>query len=234
MQVSQYTCDQASLLIRISDGMMDDFRTFASDVFESRAEHISDGLIKEQTALDVKYTYLTHRVFNRATIALDFLREALPLFCYSKYQADPEEYMKRKILTAVPPVDAQQDGGGNGNGDDGAVGGDGGHDESEEGAQQSTVKKLLYALNWLRAEVLRVDCKCQRLFEQRNRLTTRLADYNGQLSTAQCQAAGDIDRLKNELTLLRKKSSDQEVNIDRLMEAIQVAMQSSQSKSSGC
>ncbi|VVC43938.1 Domain of unknown function DUF4485 [Cinara cedri] len=232
-QVSQFTCDQASLLIKLSDSMMDDFRTFTSDVFESRTEHISDGLIKEQTALNVKYTYLTHRAFNRATIALDFLREALPLFCFSKYKTDPEAYMKRKILTAVPTVDAQKDGDGGGNGDDGADGGDGGHDENEKGAQQSAVKKLLYALNWLRAEVLRVDCEGQQLFEQRNRLTTSLADYNGQLSTAQCQAAVDIDRLKNELTLLRKKSSDQEANIDRLMEAIQVSMQS-QTKSSDC
>lgn len=212
---------------------MDDFRAFASDVFESRAEHISDGLAKEQTALNLKYMYLTHRMFNRATIALDFLREALPLFCFSKYQADPEPYLKRKIIATFPPIDAQHDGGKRGNGGDGVVDGGVSNDESEEGTQQSTVKKLLYALNWLRAEVLRFDCEGQRLFEQRNRLTTSLADYNGQLSAAQCKSAGEIDRLKNELTLLRKKSSEQTTNIDRLMEAIQVAMQS-QSNTADC
>lgn len=212
--------------------MMDDFRSFTSDVFESRTEHISDGLAKEQTAVNIKYDYLTHRMFNRATIALDFLREAVPLFSWSKYILDPTPYLKRKILSTMTPVSEQQDGGGKG--DEGATSGDGGgHDETEEGAQQSTVKKLLYALNWLRAEVTRVDCESQQLFEQRNQLTTNLLDYNRQLSTAQCQSANDIDQLKNELTLLRKQSSDQTDNIDRLMEAVQVAMQS-QSQSMEC
>lgn len=213
--------------------MVDDFRAFASDVFESRTEHISDGLAKEQAALDAKYSYLAHRMFNRATIALDFLREAVPLFSWSKYWLDPNAYLKRLILATVPPVDGQQDGGGNG--DDGVAGGGGGHgqDESEEGAQQSSVKKLLYALNWLRAEVTRADCEGQLLFEQRNQLTTSLADQNGQLSAAQCRSAGEIDRLKNELTLLRKQSADQTANIDRLMEAVQVAMQS-HSKTADC
>lgn len=235
LQVSQYTCDQASLLIKVSDEMMDEFKAFASDVFESRAEHISDGLAKEQIALNAKYEYLTHRMFNRATIALDFLREAVPLFSWPKYRADPEPYLKRAILATVQLADATNDSVGGGDGDDGDVGGggNGGRDESEEGTQQSIVKKLLYALNWLRAEVSRVDCEGQRLFEQRNRLTTKLADYNGQLCAAQCRSATNIDQLKDELTLLRKQSSEQTASIDRLMEAVQVTI-NAQTKSTDC
>lgn len=89
-------------MMKSAEGMVEDFRKFVADVLESRAEHISDGLAKEQTALCNKYAYLRDRMMNRATVALDFLREALPVFDWYKYRDDPEGYMKRSILRPVP------------------------------------------------------------------------------------------------------------------------------------
>ncbi|XP_027840449.2 uncharacterized protein LOC114122090 [Aphis gossypii] len=240
-QVSLYTCDRAELMMKLSDSMVDDFRTFVSDVFESRTEHISDGLAKEQMALCEKYAYLYDRTLNRATVALDFLREAMPVFSWHKYQSEPDEYLKRMIMrrTAVAGAMTAAEGGdgrpaGRASGpvadDDNAATATA---DEDDGAQQSAIKKLLYRLNWLRTEVSRVDCEGQRLYEQHSELTTSLADFNRRLSDTQCRAAGDIDRHKNELTVLRQRSADQTAIIDRLMETIQLTMQDKQ-PTSGC
>ncbi|XP_026820736.1 uncharacterized protein LOC113559273 [Rhopalosiphum maidis] len=239
-QVSLYTCDRGALMMKLSDGMVDDFRTFVSDVFESRTEHISDGLAKEQMALCEKYAYLYDRTLNRATVALDFLREAMPVFSWHKYQAEPDEYLKRMIMRRAAIVAASSgvmstaaDGDGRPaaratapvTDDDIAAAA---AVDDDDGAQQSAIKKLLYRLNWLRTEVSRVDCEGQRLYEQHSELTTSLADFNRRLSDTQCRSAGDIDRHKNELTVLRQRSADQTAIIDRLMETIQLTMQDKQ------
>jgi len=244
-QVSLYTCDRGAMMMKLSDGMVDDFRTFVSDVFESRTEHISDGLAKEQMALCEKYAYLYDRTLNRATVALDFLREAMPVFSWHKYQAEPDEYLKRMIMRRTAIVAASSgvmstaaDGDGRPaaratapvTDDDIAAAA---AVDDDDGAQQSAIKKLLYRLNWLRTEVSRVDCEGQRLYEQHSELTTSLADFNRRLSDSQCRSAGDIDRHKNELTVLRQRSADQTAIIDRLMETIQLTMQDKQ-PSSAC
>lgn len=239
--------------MRVSDGMMDDFRAFVMDVFESRAEHISDGLAKEQTSLCVKYAYLAHRAFNRATVALDFLREAVPTFNWHKYRADPDVHMKWAILRRPPGTSASGDGD-----DDEAVdscpsrkqktvtvgdkalessGGGGVGDGDEEvddniSSQQSNIKKLLYSLNWLRTEVMRSDCEFHRLFEQQKGLNTCLAEANNRLLADRCRMNGEINRIKNEHTLLRQQSVEQTDTIDRLMDAIQMAMQNKKSPAS--
>jgi len=205
-------------------------------VFESRTEHISDGLAKEQMALCEKYAYLYDRTLNRATVALDFLREAMPVFSWHKYQSEPDEYLKRMIMrrTAVAgamTTAAEGDGRPAGPVTDDIVAAAAA--DEDDGAQQSAIKKLLYRLNWLRTEVSRVDCEGQRLYEQHSELTTSLADFNRRLSDTQCRAAGDIDRHKNELTVLRQRSADQTAIIDRLMETIQLTMQDKQ-PTSGC
>ncbi|XP_025202075.1 uncharacterized protein LOC112599394 [Melanaphis sacchari] len=246
-QVSLYTCDRGALMMKLSDGMVDDFRTFVSDVFESRTEHISDGLAKEQMALCEKYAYLYDRTLNRATVALDFLREAMPVFSWHKYQAEPDEYLKRMIMRRTAVVAASSAGAmstaADGDGRPAAARATGpvtdddiaaaaAADDDDDGAQQSVIKKLLYRLNWLRSEVSRVDCEGQRLYEQHSELTTSLADFNRRLSDTQCRSAGDIDRHKNELTVLRQRSADQTAIIDRLMETIQLTMQDKHPSSS--
>lgn len=224
--------------MRVADGMINDFQAFVSDVFDSRAEHISDGLAKEQTAVSCKYAHLRDRTLNRATVALAYLRESAPVFNWTKYRADPEAHMRR---AAAPPRRAGGGRAASGDGDEdeasagtaadqaaaaAATGAAGeGVDEDEDDARQSANKKLLYSLNWLRTEVNRADCECQRLYEQRNGLTASLAEHNGKLSAAQCRSSGQVGRLKDELTVLRQKSADQSGTIDRLMEAIQLAMQ---------
>lgn len=229
--MSLYTCDQGALMIRSSEAMVDDFKAFASDVFESRAEHISDGLAKEQMALSDKYTYLRERELNRATVALDYLRSACPLFNWHKYQADPDAYLRRTV-SHIAAMAASGD----------AVLADGrrttgsnvddGDDMARE--QSAGVKKLLYSLNWLRTEVSRADCEGQRLHEQRNGMSAELADLNGRLFADRCRASAEVDRLKNELTLLRKQSADQTAHIDRQLETIQLLMQNKQSPSVIC
>lgn len=233
-QVSQYTCDQGVMMMKVSESMVDDFRTFVSDVFESRTEHISDGLSKEQTSLNEKYTYLRDRALNRATVALDFLREALPVFNWHKYHSEPEAYMKREILRRVPPSSGDSSSAADGSGtvtQDKAMVADGGEDEDDAQQQSSTIKKLLYSLNWMRTEVARVDCEASRLYSQRERLTAGLVATNEKRTAAQCRAANDIDRHQSELTLLRHKSNEQSKIIDRLVETIQL-MQAKQPSSS--
>lgn len=228
--------------MKLSDAMVDDFRTFVSDVFESRTEHISDGLAKEQMALCEKYAYLYDRTLNRATVALDFLKEAMPVFSWHKYQAEPDEFLKRTILRRAAVVAASSgDAAADGDGspakpapatDDDILAAAGGEDD--DSAQHLVTKKLLYRINWLRTEVSRVDCEGQRLSEQHSELTVSLADLNRRLSDVQCRSSGDIDRHKNELTVLRKQSADQTAIIDRLMETIQLTMQDKQPSSAGC
>lgn len=231
-------------MMKVSDGMLDDFRAFISDVFETRADNISDGLAKEQMALNNKYTFLEHRTFNRATVALDFLREVMPTFNWYKYQENPDMYLRRMILRRMPAMAASgdaddNDGGGGGGrpsgGDDGAelIGG-GGDDEEENDIQQSAIKKLLYTLNWLRTEVSRVDCENHRLLDQRNGLTSNLVELNRHFTDDQVKSSGDIEKLKDELTLLRQRSADQSAAIDQLLETIQLAMQNKQSPAPVC
>lgn len=235
--------------MKSSDSMLDDFHKFVSDVFESRAEHISDGLAKEQIAASSRYAYLRNRALNRATVALDFLRQAMPTFDWKKYNVEPEVYLRRTMsrygtsaskATAVASGDGNEDKTGGGRTATGAAGNDvpettgAGDDEDEDDAQQSANKKLLYSLNWLRTEVSRADCDCHRLYEQRNTLTTGLAKLNADLSSLQCRSSSDVNRLKDELTVLRQRSADQSKTIDRLMETIQLAMQNkSSSKTDG-
>lgn len=101
-------------------------------------------------------------------------------------------------------------------------------DEYGGGVQQSASKKLMYTLNWLRAEVARVECDGQRLHEQRKSLIACLAETDCRLSEVKCQSTATVDQLKDELTVLRQRSSDQTQSIDRLMESIQLIMQNQQ------
>lgn len=224
-------------MIKMGESMVEDFRTFVSDVFESRTEHISDGLSKEQTTLNEKYTYLKDRALNRATVALDFLREAVPVFSWHKYHSEPEAYMKREILRRMPSASDDPNAAAGGSGAASAVDGGGavGGDDDEDGAQQQSVaiKKLLYSLNWMRTEVARVDCEGLRLYEQRDRLTAGLVETNQKRTAAQCHATNDIDRHQTNLTLLRHKSNEQSKIIDRLVETIQIMQAKQPSSTSG-
>ncbi|XP_050443998.1 uncharacterized protein LOC126847657 [Adelges cooleyi] len=217
-QVSQYTCDKGAMLMKVADAMMAEFEAFVTDVFESRAQHISDGLAKEQLALSDKYTFLARRSLNRATMAMDYLKEQLPVFNWDKYNAEPESYMQKMIASASA---VQARGGGRGPaGDDEMQSADGGDDDPQHAAN----KKLLYTLNWMRTEVNRMDCECQALYDQRKCLTNSLSALNAKLSTTQCQSSADIGQLKDELTVLRSQSANQSKTIDRLMETIQLTI----------
>lgn len=205
--------------------MMDDFKAFTSDVFESRAEHISNGLAKEQMSLNEKYTYLRDREMNRATVAMDYLRSICPRFDWHKYQVDPEAYMKR-IVAAAASGDAA--------GDNSTKIGDVEDGDDEERQQSVDVKKLLFSLNWLRTEVTRADCEGQRLQEQRNFLSAELNALNDHLSADRCQASADIKRLNEELTILCRQTADQDKQIDHLMETIQLFIQNKSGPSAVC
>lgn len=223
-QVSLYTCDQGALLVRSSEGMMNDFETLASDVFEVRAEHVSDGLAREQMALKDKYAYLRDREMNRATVALDFLRSVCPLFDWHKYRADPDAYMRRLVAAASRDDDAAQAGGAD--------------DEDDDAARQQSVavKRLLYSLNWLRTEAARAGAEGRQLNERRSAMSAQLARLNGRLTADRDRASADVNRLKDELTLLRREEADQTALIDRRLETIQLLGQNKQGSSSdtGC
>lgn len=212
--------------------MLDDFREFATDVFESRAEHISDGLAREQMLMNDKYTYLEHRMLNRATVGLNFLRETMPAFNWYKYQDSVDGYLKRLISRQIPAA-GRSSKDANCHEDDAAAtdnradddDNDDGDDEDDDVQRSVALKKLLYTLNRQRSDVTRVECEGQRLYEQRNELLATLAECNAKLSAIQSRSSGDVTRLKDELTLLKKQSADQTVTVDRLMESTQFAMQ---------
>ncbi|XP_050519848.1 uncharacterized protein LOC126893564 [Daktulosphaira vitifoliae] len=216
-QVSQLTCDKGEMLMKVANNMIADFEVFVADVFESRAQHISDGLAKEQLAINEKYTFLCRRTLNRATMAMDYLKAAIPTFNWEKYQADPNMFMHKAIATHF---------------EFGSKSGPAGDDElqsqmtdeEDDDPHHTTNKKLLYKLNWLRTEVNRSDCECQAMYEQQKCLTNSLSEYNAKLSSIQCKSSVEIGRLKDELTLLRQQSSNQSITIDRLMGTIQLAM----------
>jgi len=205
----------------VSDELLDNFRIFAKEVFECRTEHISDGLSKEQMMLKDKYTYLQHRMLNRATVVYDFLREVMPTFNWSKYQDNSHIHMKQLVLRHIaPPITTYKE-----------------NDEDDIDNQQSIVlKKLLYTLNSLRSEVTRVECEEQRLNEQHNKLLVSVTEANTNLLAIQCQSSADVERHKNEFTLLLQRSAEQTITVDRLMESIQLAMQQNQPSPStfGC
>lgn len=106
-----------------------------------------------------------------------------------------------------------------------SLGGGGVGDEDEDTdvevtAKQSAIKKLLYSLNWLRA-----DCEFHRLFEQQKGLNIYLTEANNQLLANRCRMNGEINRIKDKHTLFRNKSVEQTVTVDQLMEDIQMSIQ---------
>lgn len=234
-------------MMDVADGMMDDFRTLALNVFESRSELISDSLAKEQIELNDVYTYLRHRTLNRAEVAIDFLREHLPSFNWFKYQIAPDLYLKREIQRKVPTAPSIASASGDGSddcpthkttsaiGDDGGATGTSGNgfgvdddnndDVNDEGVRQTAMKKMLYTLTLLRTDVRRAECESARLSEQHKELTTNMAETMCRISEAQFRSAAEIERLTCELTTLRQKSSCQTKTVDQLMENIQYAMQ---------
>lgn len=219
--------------------MTDEFKEFAADVFESRAEHISDGLAHEQIALRDRYAFIRDRELNRATVALAYLRAACPLFNWHKYRADPEPYMRRMVANTMS---ASASGDGAGVASTAVSGGDSvepgaGEDDDDGGGsrlQSVAVKRLLYTLNGLRTELTRADCEGQRLYDDRTAQAGRLAELNDELSEVRCRAAEDMSRLKDELTLLRQRTAEQTAHVDRLLETAQVHMQSRQTPTTGC
>jgi len=206
--------------------MLDEFRVFVTDVFESRTEHISDGLAKEQMLMNDKYTYLEHRTLNRATVALDFLREAVPVFDWYKYRDGADASLKRLVLSWHTPSAAAAAAAASGDADDVATAGgaDDGEDKTDV-RRSAALKKLLYTLNRQRSDATRAECEGKRLYEQRNGLLAALAESNAKLSAAQCQWAADVDRLKDQLALLQRQTADQTSAVDQLMEATQLAVQ---------
>lgn len=133
-------------------------------------------------SLCAKYAYLEHRMFDQATVALDYLCQKIPAFIWPMYQADPGQYDFRSC--------SRLRGRGRGrrwqrtgcqSGRNQSASGD------EAGGGGLYVKKLFFDLNWLRAEVFRVDCESQQLLNQRSTLTVKLSEENGLLSAAQCR-----------------------------------------------
>lgn len=233
------TCDDAALMIRVGDGMIDDFREFAMNVFESRLELISDGLAKDQIHLSVTFEYLRHRMLNRATTALDFLRDNLPTFTWNNYQTEPESYMKREVLRRMSNATLAASASGDvlqscaSRGPDNATSdrndNDGADEEEEDRARQNAIKKMLYSLNWLRTDMKRGECENKRFIEQHRELTIGLSEITCRMSEAQCQSANEIERLANELTVLKQQSADQTMIIDRIIPMVMSNSAQSQS-----
>lgn len=215
--------------MKVADELLDDYRAILSDVFDSQTEHISDGLAREQMALNDKYTYLEHRTLNRATVALDFLRDVMPMFDWYKYGEDPDAYLKRTILQqseddAVDAGDSRDEAaGGGGCGRDDGDGGDG------DGVRHAAVRNLLYGLNTARAEMTRVDMEHDRLLRESDELTADLDRSRKHWSEYRCQSSNNVNRFKVELVLLRKRSADLMDTIDRLTKSVQAAMQNKHS-----
>lgn len=239
VQVSLYTCDQGVLLMKVAEELMDDYRAILSDVFESQTDHISDGLAKEQMALNGKYTYLEHRTLNRATVALDYLQEVLPMFDWYKYEEDPDAYMRRTILQQLAVNSAGDDDvqeeaiiSGCGNGDGGKTGIVNVHNDDEDGIQHSVIKKMLYMLNSVRTEMTRVEFKNNRLRKERNEMIANIDKSRKHWSVYRCETSDNVNRFKVELTLLRIRSSDLTETIGRLTKCIQLAIQNKQSMQS--
>lgn len=246
-QVGLNTCDEAALMMRVADGMIDDFREFATNVFESRLELISDSLIKDQIHLSETFEYLRHRMLNRATMALDFLRDNLPTFTWNLYQIEPDSYMKREILRRMPNATLATSASGDalqgcatrrpGNGTTAGASDDvesaNANKEEEDHARQNAIKKMLYSLNWLRTDMKRGECDNKRFIEQHKELTISLSEITYRISEAQCQSANEIERLVNQLTTLKRQSADQTMTIDRIMPMVMSNTQSQSAPSLG-
>lgn len=222
--------------MKVAEELMDDYRAILSDVFESQTDHISDGLAQEQMALNGKYTYLEHRTLNRATVALDYLQEVLPMFDWYKYEEDPDAYMKRTILQQLAASSAgdndaheEADTGDCGNGDSGKNGIVNVHNDDEDGIQHSVIKKMLYVLNSVRTEMTRVECENNRLRKERDEMTANIDKSRRHWSMNRCESSDNVNRFKVELTLLRVRSADLTETIGRLTKCIQLAMQNKQS-----
>lgn len=228
-QVSLYTCDQGAVLMKVAEELLDNYQAILSDVFDSQTEHISDSLAKEQIALNSKYTYLKHRTLNRATVALKFLIEVMPMFNWFKYGEDPDTYLKRMIVLQQSVVDAAD--GGDFQQDEAVVSSDcddGKNDaeyDDEDGIRHSAVKKLLYVLNSVRAEATRADVENNRLLKESAELTANLDKSRKHLSMYRCQSSDNVNRFKVKLILLQKRSADLTDTINRLTKCVQLAMQ---------
>lgn len=200
-----------------SDDLVDSFRAFVCDVLSSRTERIGDRLVDEQMSARDRYARLRDRALNRATVALDHVREVLPAFDWREYRTEPDAYLRRQTLRRASSGSVVRDG------DDD----DGGDSDGDEGGRSARARALI-ALDELRSEAADADRSNRRLLEERAALTARLAELGARLSAARARQADDVGRLRDEATLLRGQSADQKVHIDRLTASIQLQLAADQ------
>lgn len=203
-RVAARTHDRGALMMRVTNYVLADFRSFVEDVFSNRVTQIGVVLAREQMAIRDKYAELECRTLNRAQLVLTRVQEAMPAFDWRRYAAEPDYVKAMVVSNCVARRDA----------DDGSADGVG-----------ARGKSLLYQLNWLRSEIDRADCENHGLYEQHNTLTGELAAINAKISDVQCRASGEMAALSAQLDELRARSAEQVSVIDKLMETIQISMQ---------
>lgn len=203
-EVAAYTCDRGALLMRVTNDVLADFRSFVEGVFGNRVTQIGMVLAREQLAMRDRYAALECRTMNRAQLALIHVRDVMPTFDWRRYATEPG-YIKTVVVSRCAR-DSQSD---------------------EAEVEDARGKGLLYQLNWLRSEIDRADCENHGLHEQHAALTAELAAINSKVSDAQCRAAAEEAALSAELEALRARSAQQVCAVDKLMETIHLSMQNS-------
>lgn len=205
VDTSPLTCDGSSLMSRVAGECLENFGRTAGAVFDERTQKLCDALAKEQVALLLRYRTNSQRMLTRAQILQDHVRELMPTFQYEEFLARPDEHVT-KVLRAKkiggtgnanePEPDTAQ--ATNGDGDDAAM-------------QQ---KKLMCALQWLRAEVERADCENVTLVERYDAVVAAIVVASNKKIANECRAKARKLEVQAELSEVRKKSSKQEALID--------------------
>lgn len=201
-RVATQTCDRGALLMRVTDDVLADFRSFVDEVFGNRVTQIGMVLAREQMTVRDKYAELERRTLNRAQLVQTRVREVMPTFDWRRYVSEPG-YIKTMVVSRCLQQDVAD----------------------ADGLEDARGKGLLYQLNWLRSEIDRADCENHGLYEQHSTLTAELAAINAKMSAEQCRASTEMTTLATELDDLKARSAEQVSEIDKHMETIQIAMQ---------
>lgn len=246
-RVQRHTRDGGALMRRVADQMLGDFRQMAEALQEDRALKLNDILAKEQVALLLRYRNNGQRMLSRAQILQDFVRELMPAFQYEDFVASPDEHIKAAIAkkrtaadekvsekkdgtrgdkddaTTCPDEDkkTREDGDGETGGDEGGTSLDA--EDKDDGDDIVRQKKLLYALNWLRSEVERVECENAALGKRHDALVAAVGAANRTRTTNECRTKSKKHEARSELDDLRKRSAKQVARIDGLVEKIAMA-----------
>lgn len=198
------TCDGAALMTRVASEWLNKFSKTAGAVFDERTQKLCDALAKEQVALLLRYRTNAQRMLTRAQILQDHVRELMPTFQYDQFLIRPDEHVA-KVLR-------EKKNGGTGEAGPESDTAQATDVDAEDHAMQQ--KKLMCALQWLRAEVERADCENISLVERYDAVVAAIVMASNKKIANECRAKARKLEVQTELSEVRKKSAKQEELID--------------------